>query len=129
MTWTPTSLCCALLTALGVIDNSRQALYGCGQRLEVFGSAGAARAENEATDTVLQSHTAGILSAKPPRFFMDRYTECYVTEFREFIDCVSNGKTPPVTGKDGRLAVVIGYAAIKSWKENRPVRLSEISAR
>lgn len=114
--------------ALGVIDNSRQAVYGYDQRLEVFGSAGAARAENQATDTVLQSDNAGIHSAKPPRFFMDRYTECYVTEFREFIDCVLNDKTPPVTGKDGRLAVAIGHAVIKSWKENRPVRLSEISA-
>jgi myo-inositol 2-dehydrogenase/D-chiro-inositol 1-dehydrogenase len=115
--------------ALGVIDNSRQAVYGYDQRLEVFGSAGAARAENQATDTVLQSDNAGVHSAKPPRFFMDRYTECYVTEFREFIDCVLNDKTPPVTGEDGRLAVVIGYAAIKSWKENRPVRLSEIADR
>ena len=129
MTWTPTSLCCALLTALGVIDNSRQAVYGYDQRLEVFGSAGAARAENQATDTVLQSDNAGVHSAKPPRFFMDRYTECYVTEFREFIDCVLNDKTPPVMGEDGRLAVVIGYAVIKSWKENRPVRLSEIDGR
>jgi len=114
--------------ALGVIDNSRQAVYGYDQRLEVFGSAGAARAENQATDTVLQSDNSGIHSAKPPRFFMDRYTECYVTEFREFIDCVLNDKTPPVTGRDGRLAVVVGHAVIKSWKENRPVRLSEISA-
>jgi myo-inositol 2-dehydrogenase/D-chiro-inositol 1-dehydrogenase len=115
--------------ALGVIDNSRQAVYGYDQRLEVFGSAGAARAENQATDTVLQSDNAGVHSAKPPRFFMDRYMECYVTEFREFIDCVLNDRTPPVTGEDGRLAVVIGYAAIKSWKENRPVRLSEIADR
>ena len=114
--------------ALGVIDNSRQAVYGYDQRLEVFGSAGAARAENQATDTVLKSDDGGIHSAKPPRFFMDRYTDCYITEFREFIDCVLHDKTPPVTGRDGRLAVVIGHAAIKSRKENRPVRLSEIAA-
>lgn len=113
--------------ALGVIDNSRQAVYGYDQRLEVFGSAGSARAENEANDTVLQSDASGLHSAKPPRFFIDRYLECYVTEFREFIDCVLNDKIPPVTGKDGRLAVVIGFAAIRSFKENRPVRLSEIS--
>ncbi|HYK88051.1 MAG TPA: inositol 2-dehydrogenase [Acidobacteriota bacterium] len=113
---------------LGVIDNSRQSPYGYDQRLEVFCAQGAARAENQATDTVLQSDYTGVYSAKPPRFFMDRYTECYVTELKEFIDCVLNDKTPPVTGNDGRLAVVIGHAAIKSWKENRPVRLSEISA-
>jgi myo-inositol 2-dehydrogenase/D-chiro-inositol 1-dehydrogenase len=113
--------------ALGVIDNSRQSVYGYDQRLEVFGSAGAARAENEANDTVLRSDAEGVLSAKPPRFFIDRYLECYVTEFREFVDCVLNDKVPPVTGEDGRLAVVIGFAAIRSCKENRPVCLSEIS--
>ena len=112
--------------ALGVIDNSRQAVYGYDQRLEVFGSAGAVRAENEAEDTVLRSDASGIHSAKPPRFFVDRYGECYVAEFREFADCVRNGRIPPVTGNDGRLAVVCGFAAIKSLKENRPVRLSEI---
>ncbi len=47
-------------------------------------------------------------------------------EFREFADCVRNDRTPPVTGNDGRMAVVCGFAAIKSLKENRPVRLSEI---
>ncbi len=113
---------------LGVIDNSRQAPYGYDQRLEVFCSEGAARAENQATDTVLWSDKNGVASAKPPRFFMDRYTDCYVTELREFVDCVVNDKTPPVTGNDGRLAVVIGHAAIKSWRENRPVRLTEIAA-
>ncbi len=114
--------------ALGVIDNSREAVYGYDQRLEVFGSSGAVRAENEATDTVLWSNAAGVHSAKPPRFFIDRYPECYVTEFREFVDCVLNDRTPPVTGSDGRLAVVIGLAATKSLRENRPVRLNEICA-
>ncbi len=114
--------------ALGMIDNSRQAVYGYDQRLEVFGTAGSARAENEAVDTVLHSNAAGLHSAKPPHFFMQRYAEAYVTELREFVECVASNKTPPVTGQDGRLAVVIAHAAIKSLKENRPVRLSEIAA-
>ena len=114
--------------ALGVIDNSRQAVYGYDQRLEVFGTAGAARAENESNDTVMHSAADGIHTAKPPRFFIDRYGDCYVTEFREFIECVRTGKEPPVTGRDGRLAVVLALAAIKSLKENRPVRPSEIAA-
>lgn len=32
-----------------------------------------------------------------------------------------------VTGEDGRNAVVIGYAAWKSFHENRPVKISEIT--
>ncbi len=35
-------------------------------------------------------------------------------------------EVPPVTGSDGRVPVVIGLAANKSLKENRPVKLGEI---
>lgn len=112
--------------ALGVIDNSRQAVYGYDQRLEVFCSAGTARVENEAVDTVIISDQAGTHAALPPRFFMQRYPETYVNEVREFIDCVIHDKEPPVTGRDGRLSVVLGYAALKSYRENRPVRVDEI---
>jgi myo-inositol 2-dehydrogenase/D-chiro-inositol 1-dehydrogenase len=114
--------------ALGVIDNSRQAVYGYDQRLEVFCSAGVAMAENEAENTVVKGIEDGFHSARPPYFFMQRYAECYVTEVREFLECVRDDKTPSITGRDGRMAVVMGYAAWKSWKENRPVKLSEVAA-
>ncbi len=114
--------------ALGIIDNSRKAVYGYDQRLEVFCSEGAARAENQSNDTVLISGGEDIRSAKPPRFFMERYAECYVSEFREFADCALNGKLSPVTGHDGRQAVAIAHAVIRSWKENRPVKVAEIQS-
>lgn len=114
--------------ALGVIDNSRQAVYGYDQRLEIFCSQGVAQAENEASDTVVRGDTSGMHAALPPRFFMQRYPETYVQEVREFVDCVANDKPTPVTGKDGRLSVVLGYAAWKSYREHRPVRLDEIVA-
>ncbi|MBM4456667.1 MAG: inositol 2-dehydrogenase [Chloroflexi bacterium] len=112
--------------ALGVLDNSRQAVYGYDQRLEVFCSAGTAHAENEAVNTVVVGDQTGMHAALPPRFFMQRYPETYVNEVREFIDCVLNDKAPSVTGRDGRLSVVLGYAALKSYRENRPVRVDEI---
>jgi myo-inositol 2-dehydrogenase/D-chiro-inositol 1-dehydrogenase len=112
--------------ALGVIDNSRQAVYGYDQRLEVFCSAGTAHAENQSVDTVVVGDRTGYHAALPPRFFMQRYPDTYINEVREFIDCVLNDKEPPVTGRDGRMSVVLGYAALKSHRENRPVRLTEI---
>ena len=114
--------------ALGVIDNCRQATYGYDQRLEVLGSNGAALVGNAMADTVAQADQDGFRSAPLPHFFMQRYAEAYVSEMRAFVECVAGDKTPPVTGRDGRLAVVLGYAALKSRQENRPVRLSEIAA-
>ena len=112
--------------AFGTIDNSRKAVYGYDQRLEVFCSNGTAMANNEAETTILQGDTEGFHSAKPPYFFMQRYATCYVEEVRQFIECVLQDKPTPVSGADGRAAVVLGYAAWKSLRENRPVRLSEI---
>ena len=112
--------------AVGTIDNSRKAVYGYDQRLEVFCSNGTAMANNEAETTIMKGNQQGFLSAKPPYFFMQRYAPCYVDEVRKFIECVRDDKPTPVNGVDGRAAVELGYAAWKSLRENRPVKISEI---
>jgi myo-inositol 2-dehydrogenase/D-chiro-inositol 1-dehydrogenase len=112
--------------AMGTIDNSRKAVYGYDQRLEVFCSNGTAMMENEKETTAVMGNVNGFTSAKPPYFFMQRYTPCYVEEVRQFVECVRDDKPTPTTGKDGRAAVVLGYAALKSLRENRPVKVSEI---
>ncbi|NTW08067.1 MAG: inositol 2-dehydrogenase [Anaerolineaceae bacterium] len=112
--------------AVGAIDNSRKAVYGYDQRLEVFCSNGTAMAENETETTIRKGNREGFLSAKPPHFFMQRYAPCYVDELRQFIECVRDDTPTPTTGADGRAAVVLGYAAVKSLQENRPVKITEI---
>ena len=112
--------------AVGSIDNSRHAVYGYDQRLEVFCSEGTALAENESINTVRKGNREGFLSAVPPHFFMQRYAPCYVEEVHQFIECVREDKPTPTTGQDGRAAVVLGYAAAKSLRENRPIKVSEM---
>ncbi len=112
--------------AVGSIDNSRKAVYGYDQRLEVFCSNGTAMAENEKETTICKGNRDGFLTAVPPHFFMQRYAPCYVDEVRQFIECVREDTPTPTTGLDGRAAVVLGYAAVKSLKENRPVKITEI---
>jgi myo-inositol 2-dehydrogenase/D-chiro-inositol 1-dehydrogenase len=111
---------------LGAIDNSRQAVYGYDQRAEVFGSQGMVACANEKPDSAVVSNTTGQHSAQPMFFFVERYTESYVAEIKAFIDCVVNDTPPPVTGMDGRIPVVMGYAAKRSFEEKRPVKLSEV---
>jgi len=112
--------------AIGTIDNSRRAVYGYDQRVEVFGSEGMVAVSNNTPDTAVYSDVEGVHSSLPLFFFVERYTEAYVAEMREFIECIQRDKTPSVTGIDGRIPVVMGYAAMKSYEENRPVKLSEI---
>lgn len=114
--------------ALGVIDNSRQAVYGYDQRVEVFGSSGMVSADNAYPNTATVSDARCVHRDLPLNFFMDRYVESYASEMRAFVDCIVNDTSPPVTGFDGRIAVVMGYAAKKSLAEARPVRLDEVEA-
>lgn len=111
---------------IGTIDNSRQAVYGYDQQLEVFCLNGTVMAENERQNTVVKGAAQGFHSAPLPHFFMQRYAPCYVEEVRQFIEAVRENKPTPTTGEDGRMAVVLGLAAWKSFHEHRPVKVSEI---
>jgi myo-inositol 2-dehydrogenase/D-chiro-inositol 1-dehydrogenase len=111
---------------IGTIDNSRKAVYGYDQRVEVFGSGGAISTSNQYPNSAVISTASQIARDLPLNFFMQRYTESYVNELKAFVDAVVNDTPVPVTGADGRAPVVIGMAARKSYQENRPVRLSEI---
>ncbi len=111
---------------LATIDNSRKAVYGYDQRVEVFGSKGVATVGNLSTDTVTLTNNTGRLSANPPYFFIERYKDAYLSELKAFVMCILDNTQTSVSGEDGRAPVVIGYAALKSLRENRPVKLSEI---
>jgi myo-inositol 2-dehydrogenase/D-chiro-inositol 1-dehydrogenase len=112
---------------IGTIDNSRKAVYGYDQRVEVFGSEGMVAVSNNTPDTAVYSNAKGVHSSLPLFFFVERYTESYIAEMKEFIGCIQQDEKPSVTGVDGRIPVVMGYAAMKSYKENRPVKLSEVA--
>lgn len=113
--------------AIGVIDNSRQAVYGYDQRVEVFGSRGAVSADNVYPNTAVVSDAQSVHRDLPLNFFMERYVDSYIAEMAAFVECVRRDQTPPVVGIDGRVPVVMACAARKSYEENRPVKLSEIA--
>ena len=112
--------------AIGTIDNSRKAVYGYDQRVEVFGSEGMVTAFNNTPDSHVYSNAEGVHSAKPLYFFLERYMDSFIAEMKEFVESVQKDSPPPVTGADGRIPVMIAMAATRSYMEKRPVKLSEI---
>jgi myo-inositol 2-dehydrogenase / D-chiro-inositol 1-dehydrogenase len=111
---------------LTTIDNSRRAVYGYDQRVEVFGSAGVAASENP------PAHTGSVLNAEglsgPPlhHFFVERYLASYEHEWQTFVTAVRGGDRPSPSVSDARAPLVIGLAAWRSVHEGRPVRVEEI---
>ena len=114
--------------AITTIDNSRQAVYGYDQRVEVFGAAGLVASENPAVTTTVLRDAAGSRGSTIPYFFLDRYIPSYLAEWADFVAMVRDGAPSPVTVDDGRAPLIIGLAAWKSVREGRPVRTDEITA-
>ena len=108
---------------LAHINNSRRASYGYDQRLEVHGAKGRLLAGNRTPTTVELADGASVSADKPMYFFLERYAEAYRAELNAFVDAVVKKKPMPVTPADGRMAIVLAEAAVKSLKTGRPVRL------
>ncbi|AGC68032.1 oxidoreductase domain protein [Thermoclostridium stercorarium subsp. stercorarium DSM 8532] len=109
--------------AIGIIDNSRKAVYGYDQRIEVFGSKGCVTVSNETDSLAVLSNEEGVWSEKPKYFFLERYKESFIIEIGEFIDSILKGKKPPVGGVDGLNSVLIAMAAKKSYLTRQPVKV------
>jgi len=113
--------------AIGTIDNSRKSIYGYDQRAEVFGSAGAIATGNAYPNQAVISTARGIKRDLPLNFFIERYATSYVDEIRSFVDAVLNDRPVAVNGADGRIPVAMATAAHLSRRENRPVKLADVS--
>ena len=113
--------------ALGVIENSRRAVYGYDQRVEVLGSAGRVGNRNIAADTVQLADAYGQHDPLPLDFFMQRYAAAYAAEIQAFVAAVRGAGPLSVGGHDGRMAVVLGLAAKRSVALGRPVRIQEVA--
>ncbi len=114
--------------AIGTIDNSRKAVFGYDQRVEILGSKGKIASENRYPNQVVVSGEKSVYTDLPLNFFMQRYTESFALELQQFVEAVLEGKPIPVTGADSRVPVVMALAARKSYAEHRPVRLAEVTA-
>lgn len=111
---------------IAVIKNSRRAVYGYDQRVELLGSEGLLQAQNMLENTVVKSTTAGVTGAKPTYFFLERYMPAYAAEWAAFVTAVNGGSALPVTLADGVAALAMAEAATQSAQTGMPVTLANI---
>ena len=108
--------------ALGNVEVSRNAFYGYDIRTEVLGSEGAVIIGAHQHTPLLLLTRAGARYDTTP-YFMERFGDAYRTQLQHFIDCVSSGQPPLVTGDDALAAYEIGVAATQSYQTGQPVSL------
>lgn len=114
--------------AIAVINNCRRASYGYDQRLEAFGSLGQVEVQNDTDSTAVLSDANGVTKEKPKYFFLERYMAAYTAEIESFVRAVEKDTAVEVGVIDGLEPVLIGLAATRSVKEDRPVKIAEIRA-
>jgi len=109
--------------ATATIENSRKAVYGYDQRLEVFGSKGMLQINNPLMSNVTNSDDYGSHADVNLNFFIDRYATSYLIEMQDFVNALIHKSPMPVDGNDGIKAIILADAAYASLNSNRPVEV------
>lgn len=116
-----------LRTASGklcVISNSRRAVYGYDQRIEVHGSDGLLQADNSRVSNVRIARQAGESSDRLEDFFVERYAFAYRSEMAHFADVIHGRAEPMVSGIDGVRALELADAAQSSLDHARVEKIA-----
>lgn len=111
---------------LTMIDNSREAVYGYDQRVEVLGSVGMAASENQLAHQALVRDAGGVHGATLEFPFIERYAASYAAEWRAFAKAVREGAPPPAGPEDARAPLLIGLAAWRSVREQRAIKVADL---
>jgi len=107
------------------INNSRRAVYGYDQRVELFGSKGMVISNNQ-TSNSLERYTSSSTSSKDliHFFFIERYQQAYRDQFNSFVETINTNSKPKVTFEDGRKALIIANAAYDSFENKKTVDIN-----
>lgn len=106
------------------IANSRRCAFGYDQRIEAFGSAGMARADNHTATSVTVAGTAGFTTEPALPFFLERYAAAYRLELEDFIAALAKRPVELASGEDGRRALLLADAAQRSLESGQAVAVS-----
>jgi len=103
------------------INNSRRCSYGYDQRIEVFGSAGMARAGNHRETLVETADSDGYKRDPALPFFLERYADAYRIQLDKFLRAAAGETLELPGGGDGLRALQIAEAAQQSAEQGRPM--------
>jgi myo-inositol 2-dehydrogenase/D-chiro-inositol 1-dehydrogenase len=111
--------------ALGVVENSRRAVYGYDIVTEVFGEHGKLVIQAEPKTPLRHYHKDGY-NLDHYHFFMDRFGPAFRAELEAFFDAISNGTLPSPGPEDALESLKIALAATLSQNEKRAVQITEV---
>jgi myo-inositol 2-dehydrogenase/D-chiro-inositol 1-dehydrogenase len=105
------------------ISNTRRAVFGYDQRIEVFGAAGMLAAGNRKSTSVERATASGYATDPAMPFFLERYADAYRLELDAFVRRLRGEKADIVSGADGLRALEIAEACDRSLRSRATVLL------
>jgi myo-inositol 2-dehydrogenase/D-chiro-inositol 1-dehydrogenase len=112
---------------LGVMETSRRSNWGYDIRTEVAGAVGKVVIEAAQRTPLL---FAKDFSSSHDHFenFPDRFEQAYRLQLESFFRDLQAGRQPSPGPEDALKTLCLAIAVTKSWREKRPVQVSEIQA-
>jgi inositol 2-dehydrogenase len=105
---------------LGVVDLTRNGIYGYHITTELLGTAGTLRVGYLRETPLTVMTKAGVAHDTVP-YFMERFREAYTAQLENFAENVLHGRQPPITVDDGVEALKIAVAATRARESGLPV--------
>lgn len=110
---------------LGVVDLSRNGIYGYDIQTELLGTEGTLRI-GYLRETALYVMKKNNVAHDTVPYFMERFEKAYTAQLQDFARNVLQGRPAPVTIDDGLAAIRIALAAHRSHETGAPVALEGV---
>jgi inositol 2-dehydrogenase len=110
---------------LGVVDLTRNGIYGYDISTELLGTQGTLRVGYLRETPLMVMTKAGVAHDTVP-YFMERFRDAYTAQLENFARNVLDGRDPPITIDDGVEALRIAVAATRARETGQPIQISSI---
>lgn len=110
---------------LGVVDLTRNGIYGYDISTELLGTQGTLRIGYLRETPLMVMTRAGVAHDTVP-YFMERFRDAYTAQLENFARNVLDGREPPVTIEDGLQALRVAVAATRARETGMPVQIASI---
>lgn len=111
---------------LGLVDLSRNGVYGYDISTELLGTGGTLRI-GYLRETPLLVMTKNSVAHDTVPYFMERFERAYTVQLQNFAENVLRQRVPPVTIEDGLEALRIGLAAAQACRTGQPVAIAGVA--
>jgi inositol 2-dehydrogenase len=111
---------------LGVVDLTRNGVYGYDITTELLGTAGTLRI-GYLRETPLFVMTKGTVAHDTVPYFMERFRDAYTVQLENFADNVLHDREPPITIDDGVESLRVSLAATRARETGQRVEVATIT--